>query len=1102
MSSITKYLFASLLLIANFSLKAQCPDDNVWSGDPNVSVGCPGSTTVTLDAGEYINVDVVAGNIYTITTCTAGNTCNSNLTLADLGTLTSYATNNDGGTAVNGCSEIVWTSTVTGSLSLLLDRYQNAGNQCQNTGCLGTSISISCAQPPANTEPCGAVVLPVNNSCVSQTFDNTGVGSGYNILPSCGNYVGNDLWFTFTVPASGGANVDLGALGMTDSGMSLYTGTDCGNIAEATCDDDGGTGTMSNGDANFPPGTQIWVRVWGYGDDQGTFDICVTETTPAVTASDCGDAINICSNAGFTIDPNGIGSVNDVPPVGSVGNPNSAPSSTNDGCLLAGEKNSTWMIITVGQTGNLEFSFGAGGAQAGFYDWILWPYSGDCGNISAGNVAPVSCNWNASSTGGTGAVSSVPAGGNAGNYEPAIPVVCGQQYLMCFSNYSSASSTVPVEFGGTATVSCSGFINVSSNDITICEGTSGTLNVAGADSYVWSPATGLSATTGNTVTASPTTTTNYTVTGTTGCLTDDTTITVVVEPKPTITTSYTNPSTGANVVDDVVTTCGNEDIVLGASGSVNGYVWFPNAGLSCTTCQNPTVSVGTTNLTYYVVGYSANNCPDTTEFNIIVAPVVSGFNQPVAQCIEGNSFSFTNTGTTGGSYSWDFGDGNTSTLENPTHTYLTASTFTVQQIVTLGSCSDTTELTVTVNPLVEPTFSAVAPLCQNAAAPVLPTTSINAITGTWSPVVSTATAGTQTYIFTPDAGQCADSTTLDITINPLPVPIASADSVSCFSGTDGSVTVTGVTGTSAFPFGYGYSWTPGVQTTQTATGLSVGVYTVTVQDLATTCSAQTTAEIFEPTELTTTITPAPPLCAGQTGSATANPTGGTGAYTYSWDTAPVQTSQTATGLVPGVTYEVTVTDHNNCQVTETVTLVDGVTILAGFSVNDSSQCLTGNNYVLTNTGTSGVTYDWDFGDAGTSTTENPTHGYAGAGTYTITQIAYQGTCRDTVQQVVTVDPMPIPFASADSVLCNGGATGSAIVTSTTNSAGPFTYLWAPGGQTTVNATGLTAGGYTVTVTDQNTGCTGDVSVTVFEPAVLAINPEAHNDPICNGDATG
>ena len=182
-----------------------------------------------------------------------------------------------------------------------------------------------------------------------------------------------------------------------------------------------------------------------------------------VTASDCPDAVNICTNYAWAIDPNGIGALNEIPLLGSTGNPDfwagdailSPWGSDNWGCLRANELNSTWMIINISGSGSLEFTFGGLGTQAGFYDWIMYPYSSTtCANVMANLVPPIRCNWNGVAFGGTGLAATVPPGGDPTNYEPPLNVLAGEQYLICFSNWSSVTTVVPLEFGGTATVSC------------------------------------------------------------------------------------------------------------------------------------------------------------------------------------------------------------------------------------------------------------------------------------------------------------------------------------------------------------------------------------------------------------------------------------------------------------------------------------------------------------------------------------------------------------------------------------------------------------------------------------------------------------------------
>ncbi|PCI92946.1 MAG: hypothetical protein COB15_17105, partial [Flavobacteriales bacterium] len=264
--------------------------------------------------------------------------------------------------------------------------------------------------------------------------------------------------------------------------------------------------------------------------------------------------------------------------------------------------------------------------------------------------------------------------------------------------------------------------------------------------------------------------------------------------------------------------------------------------------------------------------------------------------------------------------------------------------------------------------------------------------------------------------------------------------------------------------------------------------------------------------VTYTITPLTPpnmaftdeTCDGMdNGTATATPVGMMPLINYSWNTTPIQTTNPATGLAPG-NYTVTITDGNNCVVSGNVVIAPGPLVVAGFTP-PTNQCLTGNSFNFINTGTTGVTYAWDFGDtpAGTSTQENPNYSYTTAGTYTVQQIVSTGVCADTVTANITVYDMPLPTAFADSVLCNGDATGSATVNTPIGPGpGPFGFSWnSTPTQTTNPATGLSAGNYTVIVTDQTTNCTGTANVTVFEPPVLTAT-ETHVEPSCNGFSDG
>ena len=89
-------------------------------------------------------------------------------------------------------------------------------------------------------------------------------------------------------------------------------------------------------------------------------------------------------------------------------------------------------------------------------------------------------------------------------------------------------------------------------------------------------------------------------------------------------------------------------------------------------------------------------------------------------------------------------------------------------------------MNITIDPQLTPVFAPIGPLCQYTVPPVLPVTSINGVSGTWSPdTISTTVPGTFTFIFTPDTGQCALTDTMGITIDPQIDPLFDLVSALC-----------------------------------------------------------------------------------------------------------------------------------------------------------------------------------------------------------------------------------------------------------------------------------------------------------------------------------
>ena len=131
-------------------------------------------------------------------------------------------------------------------------------------------------------------------------------------------------------------------------------------------------------------------------------------------------------------------------------------------------------------------------------------------------------------------------------------------------------------------------------------------------------------------------------------------------------------------------------------------------------------------------------------------------------------------------------------------------------------------------------------------------------------------------------------------------------------------------------------------------------------------------------------------------------------------------------------------------------------------------------------------WDWDFGDGGTSTDQNPSYSWTESGTWTTTlTITDASGCTDVMTMDIEVLPDLVVDSAFTNVSCFGHHDGEGVAIPGSGTA-PYSYIWDdPGMQTTDTATGLTAGTYTVIVTD-DLGCTGTTSVTITEPTDIEI----------------
>ena len=380
-------------------------------------------------------------------------------------------------------------------------------------------------------------------------------------------------------------------------------------------------------------------------------------------------------------------------------------------------------------------------------------------------------------------------------------------------------------------------------------------------------------------------------------------------------------------------------------------------------------------------------------------------------------------------------------------------------------------------------------------------------------IPSTSVAGVTTYYVAEgepiSGGGCISSNRLPIVVSvyDLNASITSQTNVLCKGASTGtaSVNVSGGSGS------HTYSWsTLPVQTTATATALAAGGYTVTVTD-SIGCTAQDTVTITEPAVVldVNIISQTNLLCKGDNnGSATAAGIGGSGTYSYTWNTVPSQHDSTAINLSAG-TYEVIVLDANGCpdSAKTSVTITEPT---SGLDVNIVSQTnvlckgdSTGSVTVVATGGSGSYSYSWNT----IPTQIGPTATGLPAGIYEVSVLDSNGCPNPAKKSVTITEPasaLDANIVAKTDVLCKGDNTGSATVLATGGSGG-YDYTWNTiPSQTTAIATGLIAGSYTVTVKDIN-GCSDSIvqSVTITEPDLaLDLNIISQTNVLCKGDSTG
>lgn len=529
-----------------------------------------------------------------------------------------------------------------------------------------------------------------------------------------------------------------------------------------------------------------------------------------------------------------------------------------------------------------------------------------------------------------------------------------------------------------------------------------------------------------------------------------------------------------------------------ASGGTAPYQYAWSDGQTTSTATNLCSGNYTVTIT------DAHGCTKTSSVSIVnpSSPVITVTNTTNSPCFNqaaGSAAINVTGGSAPYSYSWSPAGGTTSQATN-----LVAGTYTVTVTDATG-CPSSRSVTITQPPAILLSTTSQDALCYGQAsgsASVIANGGSGVLHYQWMPngesttAISNLLAGTYSVMVT-DGNGCTQSETVIVSQAPVINATLTSTPIHCHGGNDGVIAVAASGGTGTLS----YAWNPGSGNTSMLTGLSAGTYQLTITD-SVGCSIQTSRTLTDPSALQISHTSTSSICSSATGSVSVSVNGGTGGYNYLWSPGG-QTTATVNSVTAG-NYSVVVTDANICTISDQVI----VNSSSGMTVNVASQndvsCNGGANGAVklnVSGATAPISYSWTPNVSSLDSAQN-----LSAGTYSITVNDAMG-CT-TIQQVTIIEPQVLSATlSYTDVICNGGNTGGAMA-SVSGGTAPFSYQWSNGAGTDSVAGNLSAGNYSVLITDQN-NCTYTSSIVISEPAILQISSSTQTATCdqANGSAT-
>ncbi len=510
--------------------------------------------------------------------------------------------------------------------------------------------------------------------------------------------------------------------------------------------------------------------------------------------------------------------------------------------------------------------------------------------------------------------------------------------------------------------------------------------------------------------------------------------TAAVSVCPSTATTYTARATytrcdGTTVVeeDQVIVNPANTGLLLTQNTNTPASCGQSNGSFSVTASGGtPNYTYSIDNITYQpgstfgglpvgnYVAYvqDAAGCVSTLNTAIIDASTLSlAINQVQNVLCNGTTTGSINSIATGGTAPYSFSINGGAISNSGSFTNLPAGNYTI--LVTDNSgCTYLADTLITEpTPLSLAEIGTINSMCNlpngslevSASGGVSPFTySIdNGITTQNNGVFGSINASNYTVLVTDNNG-CQNSLLVTVNADNAPtISVVSNTNVSCFNGTNGSVTVTAVGG--ALPYSFSLNGGP-IQAGTQFTNLVSGTYNLSVTD-GNGCISTTSVIITQPVLLSATASANQTICEGTTVTITNTVNGGTSPYNYAWSNG-INSSSNSVTPVSTTTYNLIVTDANGCtaNASSTITVLPLPIALGQNAITSGYSPLT---VTFDNLSTNATNYVWEFNNGQTITTaslasQNST--FIAIGDFTIILTASNGICESSWSTIITVIP--------------------------------------------------------------------------------------------------